>query len=145
TLQTEFSAFDFGRQNLRALGDEATRTGTDVQQLARFAGLVRQQFGDIDVSTMLDIAAQGGRQGALSPEQLSGEFASQVCVFRSPADPNKTQSSEALFRQFVATANVVRSSGLNPAESATATQNMLAALADEDVQARIALATGGRF
>lgn len=145
TLQTEFSAFDFGRRNLEELGREATRTGSDVEQLARFAGLVRQNFGDIDVAQIFDIAAQGGLQGALSPDQLSSEFASQLGLFRSLVDPNKTQGSEALFRQFVATANVVRSSGLNPAESATATQDLLASLADENVQARIALATGGRF
>lgn len=144
TFQTEFSAFDFGRQNLRAIADEATRTGTEVEQLARFAGLVRQQFGELDVNRIFDITAQAGMQGSLTPEQLSGEFAQQLGLFRSFVDRGRTQDPETLLRQFVAMANVIRSSGAGAAESATLAQNLMASLSDQDVQDRIAMATGGR-
>lgn len=144
-LQTEFSAFEFGRDNLRALGEEASRTGTDVQQLARFAGLVRQQFGELDTSRIFDVVAQGGLQGALSPEQLSGEFANQLGLFRSFADPNGRSDPEQLLRQFVASANVIRSSGASPAESATLMQNLASSLSDRRVQQRIAARTGVRM
>lgn len=142
-MQEEFSAFDFGRENLRALADESKRTGASMEELARFAGTVRQQLGDIDVTKILDITAQGGLQGALSPEALAGEFAGQFGVFRQVVDPNQTADAETLYRQFVAQANVVRSSGLNTAESATANRSLIGAISDPNVQARLAAATGG--
>jgi hypothetical protein len=142
-MQEEFSAFDFGRDNLRALADESKRTGASMEELARFAGTVRQQLGDIDVDKILDITAQGGLQGALSPEALAGEFAGQFGVFRQVVDPNQTADAETLYRQFVAQANVVRSSGLNTAESATANRALIGAISDPNVQARLAAASGG--
>lgn len=143
-LQTEFSAFDFGRANLRALADEAIRTGAPVAELARFAGLVRQQFGEIETNRIFDILAQGGLQGALDPESLSRDFSGQLGLFASFTDPNQAGTPEERLRSFVASANVLRQSGLSSNESATLMQNLFSSLSRERVQRDIAVATGGR-
>lgn len=141
-LQTEFSAFEFGRQNLQAMAEEAQRTGASVETIARFAGLVNQQFGEMDTARMLDITAQGGLQGALDPVSLSREFAGQLGLFASFVDPERAGSSEDRFRAFVATANVLRQSGLEANESATLMQNLFASLSREEVQKKIRRASG---
>lgn len=141
-LQTEFSAFEFGRRNLRAMAEESQRLGMDIADVARFAGLVNQQMGELDTGRMMDITAQAGLQGALDPASLSHEFAGQLGLFQTFADPNHSASSEENFRSFVATANTLQTSGLSPAENATLMQNMMASLSDRRVQGRIRRASG---
>lgn len=146
TLQTEFAAFDFGRRNLRALGDEATRVGADVQVLARFAGLARQQLqlGDMPADRMFDIASEAGLSGAIDPETLAREFAPIIGTFGSVVDREQSLDPEQRLRQFIALSNVVRSGGAEPAVAATQMRSLLASLDQRDVQEEIALATGGR-
>jgi NTP pyrophosphatase (non-canonical NTP hydrolase) len=144
-LQVEFSAFEFGRRNLRALAEEAQRLGTDVSQLARLAGLVNAQFGEMDQSRMFDILAQVGRQGAITPEGFAQNFASQAPTFRGFIDPNRAQTAEQNFRTFAASANVLRQGTATDNRAAVLMQNMLASLSRPEVQQNIALATGGRY
>lgn len=144
-LQSEFSAFAWGRQNLRAIADEATRTGSEMQSLSRFVALTRQQFGDIDAGRAFDIVTQAGLQGAVTPEALASEFAPILGTFGSVVDRNQSMSAEARLRQFTAMANVVRSGGVEPAVAATQMRSLLAALDEREVQEDIALATGGRI
>jgi hypothetical protein len=141
-LQTEFSAFEFGRQNLRAMAEEAQRTGTDMATIARFAGLVNQQFGEMDTSRLLDITAQGGLQGALSPDALASNFAGGLGLYASFVDPNQTGTAEDRYRGFLATANVLRQSGLDDAQTATLMPQMFAALSREEVQRNIRRSSG---
>lgn len=141
-MQTEFSAFEFGRENLEALGAEATRLNMPVQDLARYVALVNQQMGELDAQTILDITAQGGLRGALDPASLSTAFAGQLGQYSTFVDPNQAATSEERFRGFVATANVLRQSGLGANESATLMQNMFGALINPQNQRRMRRQTG---
>jgi hypothetical protein len=143
-LQTEFSAFDFGRENLAAFAREAVRTGAPVRDLARFAGLVRQQFGEMEPDRVFDILAQGGLQGAMTPESLSEHHAGNLGLYASFVDPSGSTTPEDRLRGFVALANVLRQSGLDDAESANLLPQMFTSLRRREVQQNIAVATGGR-
>lgn len=149
TLQTEFALFDFGRENLVELGNEAERTGGSVDDLARFVGNVNDQFRDtsgqdLQVRELLDITAQAGQRGALDPQSFAANFTQFAGVFRGVVDPNRQAGSEDLRNQFIALANIVRSSGARPAVAATQTRSLLAALDNPRVAEQLALATGGR-
>lgn len=144
-LQTEFSAFRWGRENLRAIADEASRTGSEMETLSRFVGLTRQQLGqDLEAGRIFDIVAQAGLEGAISPEQLASEFAPILGMFGTTVDRNGSMGSEDRLRQFVAMANVVRSGGADPAAAATQMRSLIESLDERQVQEDIALATGGR-
>lgn len=143
TLQTEFGAFDFGVQNLRALALEATRSGDSLTELARFAGQTNRQFGDIDVDTLFNLSAQAGLTSSLTTGDFAENFAGISGVFRAAADPMGAADSATLVRDFVALANTVRTGTGDAATAATQTRGLLFSLANQDTQNRIALATGG--
>lgn len=141
-LQTEFSAFEFGRENLQAMAEEAQRTGSDIETIARFAGRLRQTFGEMETGRALDIAAQAGLQGALTPRELGEEFAGETGLFQTFVDPSRSATPEENFRTFTATANVLRQGAPNAAEAATDMRNMFTSLSHTRVQGNIEEASG---
>lgn len=143
TLQTEFGQFDFGRRNLAALAQEASRSGDEMEDLARFAGQTNQQFGEIPVDNLFNVAAQAGLTSSLTTGAFAQNFAGISGVFRSAVDPNGNASPEDLSREFIAVANAVRTGTGDAATASTQTRGLLFALSDQQTQSRIALATGG--
>lgn len=144
TMQTEFGQFDFGRRNLRALAEEASRSGDEMEDLARFAGQTNQQFGEIPVDQLFNVAAQAGLTSSLTTGAFASNFAGISGVFRSAVDPQGNASSEELSRDFIALANTVRTGTGDAATASTQTRGLLFALSDQQTQQRIALATGGQ-
>lgn len=144
TIQTEFGEFDFGRENLQALAEEAQRSGDDLNDLARFAGQFQRQFGQQDVGQLFDITAQAGLTSSLTTGAFAANFAGVSGVFRSAVDPRGQQSSEQLLRDFVAISNAVRTGTGDAATASTQTRGLLFALSDPGTLRRIERATGRR-
>ncbi len=142
TMQTEFSQFEAGRENLRAIALEAQRTGADMEQLARFIGVLNHQLGDTapTAERAFDVMAQQGLVGAITPEQLATEFGGMFGQFR---DLSGLQGEDAL-RQFGALANALKTKDMGTAETATLMQNLFTALGNSETVSRLRTATGGR-
>lgn len=142
TMQQQFSQFDVGRRDLQSIADEAQRTGADMQTLATFVGILNQQLGETapTAERAFDIMAQGGLQGAITPESFAEEWGGSLGQFSSRTG---LQGEDAL-RQLSALANVIRPGARSDAEAATQTRAFLDSLGDVHTRERIREATGGR-
>lgn len=141
-LQEEFSAFEYGRRNLHAMAAEATRTGSEMGELARFVGVLQHQLGETapDAQRVFDIMEMQGRQGAITPEQLARDFGGMFGTF---TEMSGLRGEDAL-RQFGALANALKTKDMTPAETATLMSNMFTALGNSPTRDALRIATGGR-
>lgn len=141
TMQTQFSQFQVGRRDLRAIADEAQRTGADMNELATFIGNLNQQLGDTapTAERAFDIMAQAGLQGAITPESFAANFGGSLGQFQTQTGLH----GEDALRQFAALANAIRPGASSDAEAATQLRGLMNSMGDEQTRSRIALETGG--
>jgi len=140
-MQEQFSAFEYGRANLRAIADEAQRTGASMETLGQFVGVMNQQLGETapTADRAFSIMAEGGLQGAITPESFAQNFGGMLGQFQVSSGT----SGEDSLRQFMALANVIRPGAQTDAEAATQMHGLIAAMQSPRARSSIQEAMGG--
>ncbi len=130
--QNRFSDFSFFEQNAERFAQASNALDVPMQDIAGAVGEFRRQMGvtSAEIPELIGAMTAAAQAGSIEFSDVSAEFASAIGTYSRVTGQTGMQGA----REFLAGAEVLGAGGQTGSQSAVLMQNLLAKLANADVQ-----------